>query len=263
MQTSILFKATGRSSKSPIVILTGLPVKAQFSTSMAVRLSRALSSGWYRTKCCCTPRRILRAPFEAFQYCNAKEILRSSTSQLSYSLDYLTFFLLQDDAAEASNPVQIAVNWARCIIAALKDAEDESLTSFLGHTRVVMGLSSPEEFIPAFMKKKPRPHKGELDLSGIEIEPHPENPFFECNVVFTGKMQMPRDEARKAVIRIGGFAPKGLTQDTDYLVVGVQDLRVVGESGLSSKMKTAQKYREKGLPIEVISEADFLEMIQY
>ena len=83
------------------------------------------------------------------------------------------------------------------------------------------------------------------------------------NVVFTGKMQMPRDEARKAVIRIGGFAPKGLTQDTDYLVVGVQDLRVVGESGLSSKMKTAQKYREKGLPIEVISEADFLEMIQY
>lgn len=207
--------------------------------------------------------RRLHVPFEAFQYCNAKEILRSSTSQLSYSLDYLTFFLLQDDAAEASNPVQIAVNWARCIIAALKDAEDESLTSFLGHTRVVMGLSSPEEFIPAFMKKKPRPHKGELDLSGIEIEPHPENPFFECNVVFTGKMQMPRDEARKAVIRIGGFAPKGLTQDTDYLVVGVQDLRVVGESGLSSKMKTAQKYREKGLPIEVISEADFLEMIQY
>lgn len=63
MQTSILFKATGRSSKSPVVILTGLPVKAQFSTSMAVRLSRALSSGWYRTKCCCTPRRILRALF--------------------------------------------------------------------------------------------------------------------------------------------------------------------------------------------------------
>ena len=44
--------------------------------------------------------RRLHVPFEAFQYCNAKEILRSSTSQLSYSIDYLTFFLLQDDAAE-------------------------------------------------------------------------------------------------------------------------------------------------------------------
>ena len=76
MQTSILFKAPGRSSNRPIVILTGPAIGAEYSTPLSVRLSRALSSAWSSslttlrsaknwTRCNCTPRRIVRALFSA------------------------------------------------------------------------------------------------------------------------------------------------------------------------------------------------------
>lgn len=74
MQTSILFKAPGRSSNRPLVILTGPAIEAKSSTPINVRLSRALSSAWSSslatlrsaknwTRCNCTPVRIIRATF--------------------------------------------------------------------------------------------------------------------------------------------------------------------------------------------------------
>lgn len=65
MQTSILFKAPGRSSNRPIVILTGPAIGAEYSTPLSVRLSRALSKAWNWTRCNCTPVRIFRTTFSA------------------------------------------------------------------------------------------------------------------------------------------------------------------------------------------------------
>ena len=65
MQTSILFKVPGKPSTSPLVILTGPALGAQCSTTVSVRLSRALSSAWQWTRCYCAPRRIANAMFSA------------------------------------------------------------------------------------------------------------------------------------------------------------------------------------------------------
>lgn len=72
MQQTVLFKAPGRSSNRPIVILTGPAIEAKFSTPITVCLSRALSAAWSSslatlrsakkwTRCNCTPVRIVRA----------------------------------------------------------------------------------------------------------------------------------------------------------------------------------------------------------
>lgn len=65
MQTSILFKVPGKPSTRPIVILTGPAIEAQSSTTISVRLSRALSLAWKWSRCNCTPRRIVSALFSA------------------------------------------------------------------------------------------------------------------------------------------------------------------------------------------------------
>lgn len=65
MQTSILFKAPGRSANRPIVILTGPAIGAEYSTPISTRLSRTLSSLWQWTRCNCTPRRIVSTLFSA------------------------------------------------------------------------------------------------------------------------------------------------------------------------------------------------------
>ena len=52
-----------------------------------------------------------------------------------------------------------------------------------------------------------------------------------------------------------------VTKDTDVLVVGQQDYRVVGADGISSKQKKALKFLEKGQDIEILSETEFINRI--
>ncbi len=72
---------------------------------------------------------------------------------------------------------------------------------------------------------------------------------------------MSRTEAQQLIADIGGYPEKGITNSTNILVVGQQDFRVVGESGMSSKQKKAIEMKEKDLDIEIMSEHDFLQNI--
>ena len=57
---------------------------------------------------------------------------------------------------------------------------------------------------------------------------------------------------------IGGIPADSVTKKTEVLVVGQQDYRAVGDSGMSSKQKKAFQLLEKGQDIEILSEAEFL-----
>ena len=86
--------------------------------------------------------------------------------------------------------------------------------------------------------------------------------FYQKKVVFTGALSsMSRTEAQQLIADIGGYPEKGVTNTTNILVVGQQDFRVVGESGMSSKQKKAVDMKDKGFEIEIISEQDFLQNI--
>ncbi|WP_435354245.1 exonuclease domain-containing protein [Emticicia sp. SJ17W-69] len=83
--------------------------------------------------------------------------------------------------------------------------------------------------------------------------------FYGKTVVFTGTLSsMVRSKAQQAIADIGGILGNAITKDTDFLVVGQQDYKVVGDDGMSSKQEKAIKLIEKGAAIEVISENDFL-----
>lgn len=205
----------------------------------------------------------LGVDFKPIRYCNAKAICRKTMDEVSYSLDYLSY-LLYNDCVTTDEPVAIAERWADLALKGLENVDEESLETFLTNAKIQEGLLSPETFSPSLCKRdySKRNERPEFDPTSIAVDAQPDNDLYGMNVVFTGKMEsMKRDDARAAVIRIGGFAPERLTMETDYLVVGVQDLRVVGEKGLSGKMKTAAKYKEKGCDIEIIDEQDFLEML--
>lgn len=205
----------------------------------------------------------LGVDFNPIRYCNAKAICRKTMNEVSYSIDYLSY-LLYNDCVTTNEPVAIAERWADLALKGLENVAEESLETFLSTARIQEGLLSPETFTPSLCKRdySKRKDRLEFDPSSIPVDAQPDNDLYGMNVVFTGKMEsMKRDDARAAVVHIGGFAPERLTMETDYLVVGVQDLRVVGEKGLSGKMKTAAKYKEKGCDIEIIDEQDFLEML--
>lgn len=92
---------------------------------------------------------------------------------------------------------------------------------------------------------------------------NPDHYFYGLYFCFTGKLErMTRKEANTMVALTGGIPEKSVTKNTNILVVGEQDWRVVGESGLSSKMKKAQSLLENGQNIEIMTEDDFIKMFE-
>lgn len=202
------------------------------------------------------------------QYCptidfiNAKAICRRTMDQISYSLNYLSWEYFKDEIEE-SDALGIAIRWTDLALIGLESSEAGDIRDFAHKEKIRIGSFSSEEVHPSLcIHTKPYvPHRG-FDADSVEVKANPDHPFFGQTIVFTGKMEsMTRNEARTAVVAIGGISPDNLTKDTNILVVGKQDLRVVGEKGLSGKMKKAAQYKEKGGDIEIIDENDFIEAL--
>lgn len=86
--------------------------------------------------------------------------------------------------------------------------------------------------------------------------------YYEKYFCFTGKLEsMTRKEALEKIAVVGGLYDKSVTKKTNFLVVGEQDFRVVGEKGLSSKMIKAEKYLQEGQEIEILTEDDFIKLL--
>lgn len=114
---------------------------------------------------------------------------------------------------------------------------------------------------------KPGSHSQGIDINTI-IESvntdsiDPRHIFYMRNACFTGKLRsMTRVEAMEHFAAQGGIPEKNVTKKTDYLVMGDQDLRIVGETGKSSKIKKAEKLLENGQSIQLLGEYEFIQMI--
>lgn len=90
-----------------------------------------------------------------------------------------------------------------------------------------------------------------------------DHPFYNKNFVFTGELEnISRRDAMQRIVDIGGIVKSGVSSKTDYLVVGKQDLTIVGEDGLSTKERKAYKLIDKGLDIKILNEHDFLKLLK-
>ncbi len=94
---------------------------------------------------------------------------------------------------------------------------------------------------------------------GDSLKHKPESIFYAKTVVFTGALSsMVRTEAQQAIADIGGIIGNSVNKDTDFLIIGQQDYRVVGDDGMSNKQEKAIKLIEKGSNLEILSEDNFL-----
>lgn len=61
-------------------------------------------------------------------------------------------------------------------------------------------------------------------------------------LVFAGTLEVTRADLRELIANAGGIVDVNVTQRTDYLVVGTQDLQKVEEKGRSRKELKAEEY---------------------
>ncbi|WP_295764128.1 exonuclease domain-containing protein [uncultured Oscillibacter sp.] len=116
-----------------------------------------------------------------------------------------------------------------------------------------------EKRIPTYSNIRPCDIERTADISSID----PKNPFFGKTIVFTGDLCMSRAEAMQAVINMGASVKTSVSRKVDYLVVGKQDISLVGEDGTSTKEKKAAELNWSGKAhIEILRESQFLSIMQ-
>lgn len=121
------------------------------------------------------------------------------------------------------------------------------------------GMFAPSKFKAHLKNEKPYKYKSVIDSLDTNPELIDENNyFFGKSVCFTGTCQYGvRKDLLQKIRDIGGIPMDSVTKNTDVLVVGQQDYRVVGSDGMSSKQKKALKLLEQGHDIEILSETEF------
>ncbi len=91
-----------------------------------------------------------------------------------------------------------------------------------------------------------------------------DNPFYRQKCLATGTLnRMSRKEFEDNIIALGGEFQKGLTKETNYLILADNIARQAAEEGKKTKKQIkAETYQDRGLPIEILSEQTFYGRIE-
>jgi DNA polymerase-3 subunit epsilon len=185
----------------------------------------------------------------------------------TYGLDYLAQHLglsfQHHNAAEDAKACAVLALEACCVcgIGDLREL-DEPFVFSAGHLY-------PGGYTPCHGRGKAPSIRGgsshklrAADVSATVNEFDASLPFYGKSFVFTGAMTaLLRKDAMQAVVDHGGACHDAVRQDTDYLVLGQNGYVGYSAGHKSSKMKKAEEMLAKGLPIEILSEADFVSLL--
>jgi len=164
---------------------------------------------------------------------------------------------------EAANNAKVC---ALILLRELQEAQMTDLEALCSEKNVIIGsLSADGTYIKCLSKRswKSRPSTTIKckDIIPDESKFDEDHLLFGHTVVFTGKLsRLTRNEARQKVADIGAIPQDSVTKETEFLVVGQQDYRVVGEDGMSIKQERAIKYKSQGIDIEIMSENEFMDL---
>lgn len=91
---------------------------------------------------------------------------------------------------------------------------------------------------------------------------NPTGKLYGKNVVFTGELSISRKEAMQMAVNAGAILKSGVSKKTDYLVVGTQDITLVGVDGMSTKEETAYALNASGKAhVQIIQEDEFMKLL--
>lgn len=113
-------------------------------------------------------------------------------------------------------------------------------------------------------KSKPQ-HSDRVNIAEITPSQNQNNnskPLLGKKIVFTGELSIPRSEAMQMAVDAGATLRSSVSSKTDILVVGKQDLSVVGSDGTSTKQEKALEINTSGKgSIKIVDEAEFISMV--
>lgn len=100
------------------------------------------------------------------------------------------------------------------------------------------------------------------DLYPSKVVSGSDSPFLDKQCVVTGELHITRTEAEALITKAGGIVKSSVSRSTDYLIVGEQDMSLVGDDGMSTKQERAAEINASGHgKIRTLSERQFCAML--
>lgn len=87
-----------------------------------------------------------------------------------------------------------------------------------------------------------------------------DSPLKDKIFVFTGEFDYGKQALMQAVVNQGGVIKNSTVRNTDYLIVGVQDPKIV-RSGISTKHRKALELIELGSTLKILNEKEILKLL--
>lgn len=190
--------------------------------------------------------------------CTYKAALKTWDGLENYKLDTISKFL--NFEFEHHNAEQDALACANILLAILNKNRLNNINQLSDIIGLKIGQLYSNGYNPCSIRSSYR-----IDCSMITPETEEfdtDNDFYSKKVVFTGTLlSMSRKEAMQRVVNVGGVISDTLTEDTDFLVMGMQDYSKFADGQESSKTKKAKSLISKGRKIQIIDEKDFIRII--
>jgi DNA polymerase-3 subunit epsilon len=197
--------------------------------------------------------------YPEIQYlCTYKAALKTWDGLENYKLNTISNFL--NFKFKHHNAEEDALACANILLAILNKNKSNDIVRLSDIIGLRIGQLYSDGYRPCSVRSSYR-----IDCSLITPETEDfdmDNEFYGKKVVFTGTLlSMPRKEAMQRVVNVGGLISDTLTEDTDFLVMGINDYSKVAGGKESSKTKKAKLLISKGKRIQIIDEKDFIEII--
>lgn len=96
----------------------------------------------------------------------------------------------------------------------------------------------------------------------IKRDGNPEGELAGEVLVFTGELNISRKEAADIAASLGCQVSPSITKKTTLLLVGDQDISKLAGHDKSSKHRKAEELIADGIPIRIIGESDFMELVK-
>jgi len=97
---------------------------------------------------------------------------------------------------------------------------------------------------------------------GPTCETNPSSPLFGQRIVFTGELSIRREDAMQLAVDAGALLQSTVSGRTNILVVGKQNIALVGADGMSSKEEKAYALNQAGKAnITILDEEQFFALI--
>lgn len=170
--------------------------------------------------------------------------------EIGYGLSYLVASKLENYRFNHHNALEDAEACAHLV---LKVLDELSLTS-IEEIYLFKANNQAKKRSTGVSKKK--------KTLEIAINESHSNAFNGKEVVFTGTLEyFVRKDAQALIKRLGGSCSSGVSNKTDYVVIGQSDVYRVSQGYKSSKISMAEQLVAVGYKIRIITENEFIEML--